>query len=255
MLLLFSIITPLILLITIENHRYENDFNSGSGNNYNAKLKIIKFLREGKTLSPRDDDDDNQQQRQKPPKNDININTKSKEEEKVKYYKALPANKTPCLNGSSKGHINCDVDVDFLAYWNDPQGDFDRNYLSPFATKEQNNKDKTYYITFEPDKGAWNNIRMSMECMFVLAIATGRTLVLPPPKPLYLLKETKKNHGFADFYSLDGNIQDHVPIISMEEFIKREGLVENGGHLPIKEDIKENVILASKECVEIKKSK
>jgi hypothetical protein len=45
----------------------------------------------------------------------------------------------------------------------------------------------TKYISFSPDRGGWNNIRMSMEIIFVIAAASGRTLVLPPEQPLYLL--------------------------------------------------------------------
>jgi hypothetical protein len=47
---------------------------------------------------------------------------------------------------------------------------------------------ETKYISFAPDRGGWNNIRMSMEVMFVIAAVTGRTLVLPPKTPLYLLQ-------------------------------------------------------------------
>ncbi len=33
-----------------------------------------------------------------------------------------PANETPALDGASRAHIECDINVDSLAYWNDPQG-------------------------------------------------------------------------------------------------------------------------------------
>ena len=257
MLLLFAIITPIILLITIENHRYEKEsnnmvfFDAFDTNNDTDKIKFLSMLRKPNDIQqPK-----GIQKMERKASSDVDINPNKKE---VKYFDKLPSDKTPCLEGSKKGHINCDVDVDFLVYWNDPQGTLDRNFISPFAEKSSNNKDKTHYITFEPDRGAWNNIRMSMECMFILAVATGRTLVLPPPKPLYLMKDAKKrNHGFADFYPLDGNngLFDHVPVISMEKFIKKEGSKENGGNLPVKKEVKENVFLASKECENFKKSK
>jgi hypothetical protein len=44
------------------------------------------------------------------------------------------------------------------------------------------------YITFSVDRGGWNNVRMSMEIIFVIAAVTGRTLVLPPKEPLYRLR-------------------------------------------------------------------
>jgi len=96
----------------------------------------------------------------------------------------LPWDQTPGLIGASRGHIECDVDVDMLAYWNSPQGDRDTAFQSLFVgdeTKEEK------YITFQPDTGGWNNIRIHLEIIFIFAVATKRTLVLPPSVPLYLL--------------------------------------------------------------------
>lgn len=42
------------------------------------------------------------------------------------------------------------------------------------------------YISFEPWNGGFNNIRMSLEFAMALAIATGRTLVLPDEVTLYI---------------------------------------------------------------------
>lgn len=98
---------------------------------------------------------------------------------------------TPALIGAQRGHIQCDVDVDRLAYWNDPQGLQDVNFVSPFVKHPEEKSlaggDKTKYVTFVPDRGGWNNIRMNLEFMFIFAAATGRTLVLPPAAPLYLM--------------------------------------------------------------------
>lgn len=46
-----------------------------------------------------------------------------------------PSSETPALDGGSRAHIECDINVDSLAYWNDPQGTRDVNYKSPFAIK------------------------------------------------------------------------------------------------------------------------
>ena len=68
------------------------------------------------------------------------------------------------------------------------------------------------YLTFEYDNGGWNNIRMGLECLLVVAHATGRTLVVPPQQHLYLLGETHKDKhdekahdemGFEDFFDID----------------------------------------------------
>ncbi len=61
-----------------------------------------------------------------------------------------------------------------MVFWSDIPSDSTR--ISPFYDPEK-------YLTFEPDNGGWNNIRMAYETLLVLAHATGRTLVLPPEKP------------------------------------------------------------------------
>jgi GDP-fucose protein O-fucosyltransferase len=54
------------------------------------------------------------------------------------------------------------------------------------------------------DDLGWNNIRMAMETVLGLAIAMGRTLVLPPDQRMYLLGKGRGNQktdfGFADFF-------------------------------------------------------
>jgi hypothetical protein len=62
---------------------------------------------------------------------------------------------TPALEGASRAHIDCDINVDSLAYWNDPQGKRDEDFESPFKSQG-----KEKYITFTTDRGGWNNVRM-----------------------------------------------------------------------------------------------
>ena len=59
---------------------------------------------------------------------------------------------------------------------------------------------------------------MQMELVLVFAYATGRTLVLPPDQPMYLLNAGQgheKAHSFADFFPFD-LINERFPVISME---------------------------------------
>ena len=101
----------------------------------------------------------------------------------------------------------------------------DIDWVSPFASVGP--KDK--YITFEPDVGGWNNIRMQMETVLVMAAATGRILVLPPDQPLYLLNKGKghdNQHSFADFFPFE-EIRKRMPVISMKEFFEREAITGN----------------------------
>ena len=135
----------------------------------------------------------------------------------------LPMSETPALEGAKWGHVECDADVDDYIYWNDPQGIRDQNFQSPFAEQSDLGQ-KRRYLTFEPDPGGWNNIRMSMEIIFTLAATTGRTLVLPPKAPFYLLGTGEKNaRSFGSFYDVSKDaFQKEVEVISMEEFFERE---------------------------------
>lgn len=88
------------------------------------------------------------------------------------------------------------------------------------------------YLTFEPDHGGWNNVRMAMETALVMSHAMGRTLVLPPEQRMYLL-DHKDALGFGDFYHLDAISVEHrgFKVITMDEYLNitgKGGLFENG---------------------------
>ena len=65
-----------------------------------------------------------------------------------------------------------------------------------------------------PPSGA-DNVRMAMETCAVFAHATGRTLVLPPSQPLYLLHLKNKRHSFGDFFPLED-----IPLDTLEVKLK-----------------------------------
>ena len=46
-----------------------------------------------------------------------------------------PMPETPALEGARRAHIECDVNVDSSSYWNDPTGERDQNFVSPFHIK------------------------------------------------------------------------------------------------------------------------
>jgi hypothetical protein len=60
-----------------------------------------------------------------------------------------PERDTPALDGARRAHIECEINVDSLAYWNDPQGKRDDDFVSPFRVPDADRK----YITFNPDHG------------------------------------------------------------------------------------------------------
>ena len=115
-----------------------------------------------------------------------------------------------------------------MVYWRDiPTDSLFRSPIHAHSTKKR-------YLTFEPDGGGFNNIRMSMETMIVMAHAMGRTLVMPASQNHYLLRKDRdkqRTHfSFNDFYHLEqvGFEHEGLEIITMEEFLKKEAL---GGNL------------------------
>lgn len=109
--------------------------------------------------------------------------------------------------------------IEEMIYWKDIASDkAAHNFASPFYDHDK-------YLLFQPDHGGWNNIRMAMETIIVLAIGTGRTLVLPPEAKMYLLtnwfSKQKKEFGFNDFFDLEALANDHsfINIITMKEFL------------------------------------
>ena len=114
-----------------------------------------------------------------------------------------------------------------MTFWEKPRR-HDLEWVSPFEKVGPSVK----YVTFEPDPGGWNNIRMQFEIILVFALATGRTFVLPPDQPMYLLNKGKgkeNHHGFDDYFPFH-EIGKRLPIITMDEFMKREGVT---GHLTL----------------------
>jgi len=136
------------------------------------------------------------------------------------------------LNCDAYGGPSNDIAAEMI-YWKDIKSD--SSFVSPFYDDS-----KPKYLTFEPDEGGWNNIRMSMETAVAMAHAMGRTLVLPPQQGMYLLQKQKNDHrngtkqqhqfGFSDFFHFDSFELEHagVKVISFEDFLKREVLT---GHL------------------------
>lgn len=122
-----------------------------------------------------------------------------------------------------------------MVYWRDIPSDSD--FVSPFAKYGPEKK----YLTFEPDEGGWNNIRMGMETAVALAFAMGRTLVLPFEQNIYLLRNDRKKKNrftFNHFYHFDSIAEEHtsVQVISSEEFMKDQvmnGLFKDGAGNPI----------------------
>lgn len=78
-------------------------------------------------------------------------------------------------SGHSLSGLNCDAHggpseaaASEMVYWRDIPSD--SSYVSPFKRKNG----PPQYLTFEPDQGGWNNIRMSMETVLAMAFAMGR---------------------------------------------------------------------------------
>lgn len=81
-----------------------------------------------------------------------------------------------------------------------------------------NNRSQPHrYLAFQTDLGGWNNILMQFEIMVVLAWITGRTLVLPPAKPFYLLGEEPRL--LEDFLDLN-QLRRQLSVLTAKEFVE-----------------------------------
>jgi hypothetical protein len=116
-----------------------------------------------------------------------------------------------------------------MVYWEDIPSD--NQHVSPLKRPGV-----TQYLTFEPDAGGWNNIRMAMETVLALSFAMGRTLVLPPEQPMYLLrkagqggKEQRNTFSFNHFFHMEAIHNEHpgLDIITMKEFLEKEAMAGN----------------------------
>lgn len=129
--------------------------------------------------------------------------------------------------------------INEMIYWyNIPS---DTNYYLQLLQQHQDTTEEERYLTFEPDEGGWNNIRMALETTVAMAISMRRTLVLPPDMKYYLLwnednnmnkqkqrqRKGKNVMNFDDFFHLESIQQEHqniLRIITMEEFLNRVGM-------------------------------
>jgi hypothetical protein len=77
---------------------------------------------------------------------------------------------------------------------------------------------------------------MAMETVLALSFAMGRTLVLPPEQPMYLLKKSRQDgkeqrtkFSFNHFFHMEAIHNEHpgLDIISMKEFLEAEAMVGN----------------------------
>lgn len=155
-------------------------------------------------------------------------------------------NSRPQEEPEKRGLLQCNgsyVDSEVI-YWRIVPGDI--TYESPITPHHGEHHDR--YLSFTYDAGGWNNIRMGLECMIVMAHAMGRTLIVPPQDHLYLLTAQHKDHPlaadshdemqFEDFFDLD-LLKSHqgFHMMSMQEFLLKEGC-SGGLHgvLPPKND-------------------
>jgi hypothetical protein len=192
-----------------------------------------------------------------------------------------------------------DVMSSYMAFWNDPRGARDAEAVHPNTAVWNTNhphpflptplpmpkplptlnhtdmsdplvsrhnrlswaKMRGKYLTFEPDTGGWNNLRMSFENILLYAAVSGRALVLPPDQNIYLLDpkkgDTRKGRNYFDLF----NITEHsellrrVPILTAKEFLELEG--GENGLIPLNKynaTFQKHLWAVTEECEDRKKS-
>lgn len=117
-----------------------------------------------------------------------------------------------------------------MVYWSDiPQDD---EYMAPYYNNSRGEPRDEKYITFEPDEGGFNNIRMAMETVIAMAVAMGRTLVLSPSQEMYLLGGDNVSLAcLSRFYGL--NTWRGLKLIHQKSPLPRKPLSETTSALPI----------------------
>lgn len=95
------------------------------------------------------------------------------------------------------------------------------------------------YVSFDVDQGGLNNIRLVFEYAAVVAAITGRTLVLPPPRPWYLINNGPRHRGANEGAT---DIAEIFDIPAMQEALRvqtAEGFIqEAAGHLSIPDEFR-----------------
>lgn len=128
----------------------------------------------------------------------------------------------PGMNDAVYQHVQ-----EEMTYWHDIPGDSltTSPYQCVSRTSSQTTKKK--YLTFEPDEGGWNNIRIALETVVAMAVIMGRVLVLPPSQEF---PRMSTHLGYDDFYHL-ASIQSELAsleVITFQDFLEREVLT---GHV------------------------
>ena len=157
-------------------------------------------------------------------------------------HQPQPQHHVAGLSCDKYGGPTSDDAIQEMIYWYHIPADsnyFSNQFRHPTTEQEQDQEEEERYLTFEPDEGGWNNIRMALETTIAMAISMRRTLVLPPDMKYYLLWDENKRQGpdrknktkkkknvmnFDDFFHLE-SIQQEFPnvlrIIPMEEFLTK----------------------------------
>ena len=128
-----------------------------------------------------------------------------------------------------------------------------------FATSDASQPQR--FLAFQTDFGGWNNILMQFEIMVVMAWITGRTLVLPPAKPFYLLGEEPRL--LEDFLDLN-DLRRQIPVLTAEEFVafsklghetaadeKYHAYMHNHGYMPPWNGL-ENILLFPPDALQVR---
>lgn len=89
---------------------------------------------------------------------------------------------------------------------------------------------------------------MSAENIFVVAAATGRTLVLPPPQNIYLLTDNTHTQKLDDFFPLySASFKKRIEVISTKDFFTLE--MVKGGYLEVDdESLRAKLLLTAEKC-------
>eukprot|EP00548_Thalassiothrix_antarctica_P006224 CAMPEP_0194139344 /NCGR_PEP_ID=MMETSP0152-20130528/8992_1 /TAXON_ID=1049557 /ORGANISM="Thalassiothrix antarctica, Strain L6-D1" /LENGTH=589 /DNA_ID=CAMNT_0038837129 /DNA_START=325 /DNA_END=2094 /DNA_ORIENTATION=- len=191
----------------------------GNDDEEKEETQVDDTISKEKTENEEKIDDDDTAEKENNDEEEENDNTNDEQENNSITAAQLSSSRIASLKCQKYEGPHTPKAIEEMVYWHDISSD--SKFVSPF----HKNKKKRQYLTFDPDGGGWNNIRMAMETVVGLAMAMGRTLVLPPAQGMYLLgKDRGKQNthfSFGHFFPFDDMKESEgLDMITMETFLE-----------------------------------
>ena len=239
-----------VLLTAIYNHTFDHTYHftgnldgsveGSEGGHRNKKFAPIKHKPSSQNYVDSDIGAIKTQLKQKyqDETNNVNFNEENIDHSNTSKRMNRKLKSTSESSCQKKYPETCEI-YPYIKYWTHEFTDRDC-YVSPTKLEQRDlhtgtNKSEHKehkYVVFRKDSGGWNNIRCAFESIVIYAIASGRTLVMPPKEiwgPWLRANQNPDDNlsDFNDFVNIK-KLEGVLHIISMDEFLE---IVANQGLL------------------------